>query len=217
MNALEARLIELNDALLKLNDRREVPNDALLQQARQVLSGGAYMPPIDTGSGNDTVIIHQGDDNGCEQGPPGPPGEPGPVGPPGATGATGATGLTGPSGSAGEPGPTGSTGATGLAGPSGECSCKCSTTLVSQDYTAKMDDYYIGVNSSGPVTITLPSDCADCHQIIVKAEMGPPLGNRKVTIAVSNSSTIDGSADYVMEVPYESVTLLCRGGNWNIV
>jgi hypothetical protein len=80
-----------------------------------------------------------------------------------------------------------------------------------------MDDYYIGVNSSGPVTITLPADCDDCHQIIVKAEMGAPLGNRKVTIAASNGSTIDGSADYVMEVPYESVTLLCRGSNWNIV
>jgi hypothetical protein len=80
-----------------------------------------------------------------------------------------------------------------------------------------MDDYYIGVNSSGPVTITLPIDCTDCHQIIVKAEMGPPLGNRKVTIAAGNGSTIDGSPDYVMEVPYESVTLFCRGGNWNIV
>ena len=214
MNALEARLIELNDALLKLSDRREVPNDALLHQARQVLSGGAYMPPIDTGSGNDTVIIHQGDDNGNNQGPPGPPG---PVGPPGPPGEAGATGPIGPSGSAGEPGPSGPPGATGPAGPPGECSCKCSTTLVSQDYIVKMDDYYIGVNSSRPVTITLPSDCTDCHQIIVKAEMGPPLGNRKVTIVAGNGSTIDGSADYVMEVPYESVTLLCRGGNWNIV
>jgi hypothetical protein len=47
--------------------------------------------------------------------------------------------------------------------------------------------------------------------------MGPPLGNRKVTIVAGNGSTIDGSAEYVMEVPYESVTLLCRDGNWNIV
>jgi hypothetical protein len=208
MNALEARLIELNDALLKLNDRREVPNDALLQQARQVLSGGAYMPPIDTGPGNDTVIINQGDSNDCNKCVPGPQGPPG---------EDGATGPIGPPGQTGEPGPPGPPGATGPAGPPGECSYKCTSILVSQDYTAQMDDYYIGVNSSGPVTITLPSDCTDCHQIIVKAEMGPPLGNRKVTIVAGNSSTIDESADYVMEVPYESVTLLCRDSNWNIV
>jgi hypothetical protein len=208
MNALEARLIELNDALLKLSDRREVPNDALLYQARQVLSGGAYMPPIDTGSGNDTVVINQGDNNDCNKCVPGPQGPPG---------EDGATGPIGPPGQTGEPGPPGPPGATGPAGPPGECSYKCTSILVSQDYTVEMDDYYIGVNSSGPVTITLPSDCTDCHQIIVKAEMGPPLGNRKVTIVAGNGSTIDGSADYVMEVPYESVTLLCRSGNWNIV
>jgi hypothetical protein len=211
MDSLERRLVELNEALLKLNAGERL-DPKIFDQARQVLSGGTT---INTGPGDDTVIINKtinkGDGNDCNecvpgpQGPPGKDGEPGPPGPPGADGQTGATG------------PQGEPGATGATGPAGECSCKCSTTLVSQDYTAQMDDYYIGVNSTGPVTVTLPSDCTDCQQIIVKAEMGPPLGIRKVTITTSDGGTIDGSTDYVMEVPYESVTLLCRGGNWNIV
>lgn len=201
MNSLEARLIEMNEALLKLSSG-ERPTEEMLQRARQVLAGATM--PIDTGPGNDTVIINQGDNNGCEC-PPGPQGEPGPPGP------------QGPSGPAGEPGPQGEPGPIGPPGPPGECSCQCSTTLVSQDYTAQMDDYYIGVNSDGPVTITLPSDCTDCQQIIVKAEMGPPLGNRKITI-ISTDGLIDGVVrEYVIEVPFQSVQFICRGGNWYVI
>jgi hypothetical protein len=50
--------------------------------------------------------------------------------------------------------------------------------------------------------------------------MGPPLGNRKITITAGDDSTIsliDGDVDYVMEVPYQSVHLICRDGNWWIV
>jgi hypothetical protein len=47
--------------------------------------------------------------------------------------------------------------------------------------------------------------------------MGPPLGNRKITVTTSNDSTIDGLEDYVIEVPYQSINLICRGGNWWII
>jgi len=81
-----------------------------------------------------------------------------------------------------------------------------------------VDDYYIGVNSLGPVTITIPADCDDFHEIIVKSEMGAPLGNRKITIIPpddgSTITLIDGQLSYVIEVPYQSVNLICRGGNW---
>jgi hypothetical protein len=84
-----------------------------------------------------------------------------------------------------------------------------------------MDDYYIGVNSNGPITITLPADCSDSCEIIVKAEMGPPLGNRKITIVPpdddSTVTLIDGQLSYVIEVPYQSVNLICRGDNWWII
>jgi hypothetical protein len=84
-----------------------------------------------------------------------------------------------------------------------------------------VDDYYIGVNSAGPVTITLPADCDDSCEIIVKAEMGPPLGNRKITIVPPDDGSsiilIDGKLSYVIEVPYQIVNLICRGGDWWII
>ena len=208
MDSIERRLIELNEALLRLSTGTR-PTDEQLLQAQQVLAG---VSPINLGPGNDTVIINQGDNNGCEcpPGPPGPQGEPGPTGP------------EGPPGPAGEQGPRGKPGPAGPPGPPGNCSCQCSTTLVSEDYTATLDDYYIGVNSSGPVTITLPADCIDCHELIIKAEMGPPLGNRKITVTafdegMTEGNTIDGQDEVVLEEPYASIRVICRGGNWWVV
>jgi hypothetical protein len=93
--------------------------------------------------------------------------------------------------------------------------------LVSEDYSAQVDDYYIGVDSTGPVTITLPPDNPTSGQIIVKAEMGAPMGNRKITVVPpSDGSTvvsIDGQGSYVMEVPFQSVRLLYFSGNWWII
>jgi hypothetical protein len=182
MNGMDRRLVELNDALLKISMSREQPDPKLVERARQVLSG----MNIDTGPGNDTVIINQGDNNGCEC-PPGPPGEQGPPGPPGEQ------------------------------GPPGECICLCSKVLVSADYTAASDDFYIGVNSTEPTTITLPADCDSSCEIIIKAEMGPPLGNRKITIVAQGGALIDGEEDFVLQEPYESIRLICRGGNWWII
>ena len=199
MDSSRRRLIELNEALLKLSMGEQI-DDELVHQAKQYISGAV----IDTGPGNDTVIVNQGDNNDC-QCPPGPPGPQGPQGPPGPTGATGPQG---------EPGPI------GPPGPPGECTCQCKAILVSQDYSAVGDDYYIGVNSTGSTNISLPCDPTDCQQIIVKAEMGPPLGNRKITIVPCTTSTdtfINGQEQYVIEVPYQSVHLIYRGGNWWIV
>ena len=208
MNSLEARLIELNSALLKLHEDREPICDSLLMQAKQALAGG-YTPVVDTGAGNDTVIINQnGECEVCPTGATGPQGEPGPTGPTGPQGepGTGVTGPTGPTGPQGEPGPT------------GDCeNCSCNTILVSEDYQATSTDYYIGVNSDSATTITLPEDCEDCQVIVVKAEMGPPLGNRKITITTADNSTIDGDTEYVIEVPWDSLTVICRGGNWFII
>jgi hypothetical protein len=138
-------------------------------------------------NGNDNINIVIDGDECPDECPPGPPGPPGPQGPPGPPG---------------EP---------------GVCTCRCKSILVSEDYTATCDDYYIGVNSNEPVTITLPEDCTDCCEIIVKAEMGPPLGNRKVTVTTVDGSYIDGIDKYVIKVPYQSVNIICRGGDWHII
>ena len=235
MNALERRLIELNDTLLKMTQGQK-PDEEYMKRAYQTLSGDVYAS-VQTGSGDDTVIINKtiNKGNNCnecppgppgEQGPPGPPGEPGPPGPPGEQGEKGEQGPPGPPGNQGDPGPPGPPGKTGPKGkpgppgppgPTGNCACVCSSILVSEDYTANVGDYYIGVNSTGPTTITLPSDVPDCTELIIKAEMGPPLGNRKITVTTSDGSFIDGSNDYIITVPYQSVNIISRGGDWWII
>ena len=177
MNSLETRLIELNQALYKLYTYNELPNKQILEQAQTVLAGGS----IQTGPGNDTVIINNNDDDDDCECPPGPPGPQGEQGPP------------------------------------GECSCECSTIVVSEDYEANGNDYYIGVNSQNAVTVTLPQNATDCRKIIVKAEMGPPLGNRKVTINTADGSLIDGANDYIITVHYGKLSVICRDGDWWII
>lgn len=81
----------------------------------------------------------------------------------------------------------------------------------------QLDDYYVGVNSYGPTQITLPADFNECAKYIIKAEMGPPLGNRKVTIVPQGSATIDGAPSYVIEQPYGYLSVQGRGNNWHIV
>jgi len=235
MDGQDRRLVELQQALLTLSMNKPI-DPKLLQNAQLQLAGGRI--PIDTGPGNDTVVINnQGEP--CDECPPGPPGptgpqgEPGPIGPTGPQGPEGPPGpigeqgppgppgpegAQGPTGPAGEPGPNGEQGPPGPIGPPGKCDCKCQAVLVYQDYTATMDDYYIGVNSDGPVTITLPPNPTGCDEIIIKAEMGPPLGNRKVTVTTSDGSLIDGETDYVIEVPWQAVHLIYSGSNsWHII
>lgn len=219
MDEHERRLIELQQALLNLTLGK--PVDSKLIESAQLQIAGARLP-INTGPGNDTVIINnEGDDcDKCPPGPPGPPGEqgpPGPEGPSGPPGDPGPKGDQGETGESGEQGPPGERGPEGPPGPPGECSCECKAILVSQDYTVTLDDYYIGVTSTGPTTITLPGNLENCLEIIVKAEMGPPLGNRKITVRASDGELIDGDSEYVIEVPYQSINLLYRGGGWHII
>jgi hypothetical protein len=194
MDSLERRLVELNQALYSLYTENKPISAALMQQAQVVLSGGTIRPKIDTGPGNDTVVINK--QGGC---PPGCKGE---------KGDKGDKGDRGPKGKKGDPGPP---------GPPGTCDCSCSTILISNNYTATCNDYYIGVNSNSAVEIILPENCTDCCEIIVKAEMGPPLGNRKITIKTNDGSLIDGDDSYIIEVPYDSLKIICRGGDWHII
>lgn len=213
MDSHQRKLVELNQALLKLHYGEKIP-DELLKQAQYAMAGG-----INTGPGDDTVIINQGANNGtqCVQGIQGIQGTDGVQG---TQGIQGIQGLGGSSGETGSQGLQGLDGPVGPIGPPGECTCQCKAILVSEDYTANSTDYYIGVNSDGPTVIELPCDVRDCLEIIVKAEMGPPLGNRKITIIPcqdSTNATIDGEDSYVIEVPYQAVNLIYRGGNWWIV
>lgn len=112
-------------------------------------------------------------------------------------------------------GPAGPQGPMGDSGELHEASF--GTTLVSDDYGCTNDDCYLGVNSSGSITITLPVDIGDGHQIAVKLEMPMIDEDQEITIATNDGSTIDGALSYTMTEPWQSIHLFSRGGHWFIV
>lgn len=92
-----------------------------------------------------------------------------------------------------------------------------STILVDSDYDATENDYYIGVDAKKPVTVTLPAVPSDGKVIVVKAEMKPPIGTRKITIEARDGSSIDGYSKHVIHVSHESVKLIYRGHSWHLI
>jgi hypothetical protein len=91
--------------------------------------------------------------------------------------------------------------------------CGRAAKLISQDYTAIETDYYIGVDSTGAVVVTLPSTPQAGTELTIKVEMKPPIGSRKVTIKTSDGSLIDGANSIVLQQPYEVATVIYRS-NW---
>ena len=147
-------------------------------------------------------------------GPAGPAGPTGPTGPTGETGATGPAGETGPTGSAGLQGDAGPTGPTGPTGPEGPpAPATVNTVVISEDYTVKLTDYYIGVENEKPITIILPDDPPKGTQYIIKLQIGSPVGNRKVT--VKSNTQIDSVGMIVLTNPYESLEILFQS-TWHI-
>lgn len=205
MDDNERKLIELNALLTAARNRgtSEQINFALENVQKAF---GIDTPGPDTNNTNISSISVNFEDDGCDN-----------VCPPGLQGVQGIQGVQGTQGILGIPGVQGIQGTQGIQGSSGVGTCKCSVKLVTEHYTATCEDYYIGVKAEVPVTITLPEDCTDCCELIIKAEMGPPLGNRKVTVQAAGASYIDGTDKYVIEVPYQSVNIICRDGDWHII
>lgn len=149
-------------------------------------------------------------------GPAGPQGVQGVQGIQGEQGAQGIPGADGVQGSEGAQGPAGIQGAQGTqgaVGPSGTGTTIGNTIVVDRDYTATTKDYYIGVDSTGPVTITLPEHAQDGTQYIVKLQMGAPIGTRKVT--VKSSASIDNLNNIVLTNPYEALQVIYRS-SWHV-
>jgi len=82
------------------------------------------------------------------------------------------------------------------------------------NYTATLDDEYIGVNSSSAVTITLPNGI-DGRVYIIKDELGQ--GSGKITIQPQTGENIDSKVSYVIGVPNQSVSVVFRAGHWRII
>lgn len=82
------------------------------------------------------------------------------------------------------------------------------------NYTATLNDEYIGVNSSGSVTITLPVG-VDGRVYSIKDEHGQ--GSGKITIQPAAGEKIDNSNAYIIGVPYQCVSIVFRAGQWRII
>jgi hypothetical protein len=161
--------------------------------------------PVDL---SDPVII-----NYDPPSPPGPVGPPGPQGPPGEAGQQGEQGIPGPQGEQGIPGPPGPP---GPSEPTKECINCSDYILTEKDYSVKSTDYYIGVKVTKPTNIILPSVPIEGKIYIIKLEMQPPVGNKKVTVK-GNGKLVDGQTSVVLENAYESITIIFRGDGWHII
>lgn len=121
------------------------------------------------------------------------------------------TGTEGPPGPAGPPGPEGPTGSDGPPGPPG--SLVVPITTIENDYTALSTDYFIGVITGAPYTITLPAG-PDGTTFIVKDVLGDASIN---PITILDAGLIDGSSNAIINTDFGSLTFIYNNGGWSIV
>jgi hypothetical protein len=88
------------------------------------------------------------------------------------------------------------------------------TTVVTTSYTATATDQYIGVNSTTAVDVSLPAGVTG-RTYIIKDERGQ--GSGKISIKPAAPELIDGAAAYIIRVPYASIQVVFRGGQWRII
>lgn len=92
------------------------------------------------------------------------------------------------------------------------------TYVTSSSYSITPQDYYIGVNYAGAVTITLPTPRKNGKVYIIKDELGEASKgtNRYITIFPSGSDLIDGEDRAILAFDYGSLTFVYRNG-WRVV
>lgn len=203
MDSLERRLVELNEALLKIASGIP-PQAELIQQARRVLAGQTI--GLDLGAGNDTVIINQENGGTC-------PPDSCPTGPTGTSGEQGPTGPTGPAGQGSDPtGPTGPHGEQGPTGPAGALIVPV-TIITESPYTALPTDYFIGVNRTIPTQINL--EISPVGTVYIIKDIAGTAFNAPITI--TDVVTIDGATSALINTDYGSLTFIFNGTEWNLV
>jgi hypothetical protein len=85
-------------------------------------------------------------------------------------------------------------------------------TTMSTSLTAT--DEYLGVSSSSAVTITLPAGVPG-RVYTIKDEFGQ--GSGKITIQPQAGELVDGKTNYVIGIPYQSVSMVFRASGWWII
>jgi hypothetical protein len=93
------------------------------------------------------------------------------------------------------------------------------TSVTTSSYTIKLQDYYIGVNYAGAVTITLPKADREGKIFVVKDELGEASKgtNRYITILPSGTDLIDGRDRAILAFDYGSLTFIWKGNSWRVI
>ena len=88
------------------------------------------------------------------------------------------------------------------------------TTLVTTNtYAVTANDYYIGINYAGPVTITIPGSISSGREVVIKDESG-----NCETHNITVSATVDNDANgFILAVNNGAVHMLYRGDSWRII
>jgi hypothetical protein len=86
------------------------------------------------------------------------------------------------------------------------------TQVTTSTYTVDENDYYIGVNYAGPVTITLPSSTNSGRMLIIKDEDGDSETNPITVLGTVDNDT----GGFIIQVNNGAIQLIYRNG-WRIV
>jgi hypothetical protein len=122
--------------------------------------------------------------------------------------------IVGPPGPPGPPGPQGPQGEPGPQGPAGSLADVPVTLIDEPTYTPSATEYFLGVIYDGTVTITLPAGTLG-KVYVVKDSIGD--ANTNPITVTTTGSTIDSLANYVMDTPWGSISLIYNGIEWNVV
>lgn len=92
-------------------------------------------------------------------------------------------------------------------------------TVTSSSYSIKPQDYYIGVNYAGAVTITLPKADREGKIFVVKDELGEASKgtNRYITIIPTGSDLIDNRDRAILAYDYGSLTFVWKSNSWRVI
>src|SRR5690554_3709889 len=93
------------------------------------------------------------------------------------------------------------------------------TTVAGATYTVLMTDDIIHstYSATGAVTITIPTALMAEKKTFTIKDAAGKAGTNNITIATQGAETIDGSATYVINSDYDSITLYSDGNNWYII
>lgn len=92
------------------------------------------------------------------------------------------------------------------------------TSVTSSSYNITLNDYYVGVNYSGAVTLTLPKADREGKIFVIKDELGEASKgtNRYITIIPSDSDLIDGKDKAILAYDYGSLSFIWKNNSWRI-